>query len=156
MITTKRTFLLEDVPRLLATLDPETEPRFGLMTAQHMVEHIMNDANYMMHRQGEPEGPPTERQLGFQKFIENGAILKHRPSDKTKADLPELKFSSLAEAVAKIAPITQAFYEHFDAHPDFKVYNKFMGEMAFEQVELFFSQHWRYHLWQFKLLEQFP
>lgn len=148
--------MLEELPRLLKTLKADAEPRFGLMTAQHMVEHIANDAKYMNHRLGEPEGGPTEKQLGFQKFIDSGAVLKHRPSDKTKADLPELKYASLEEAVAKIAPITKAFYDHFDAHPEFKVYNKFMGELGFEKVELFFSQHWRYHLWQFKLLDQFP
>ncbi len=147
--------MLEEVPALLSKLTPDTEARFGLMTAQHMVEHILNDGNYMYHRLGEVLSPPTEKQLGFQKFIDNGVQMKHRPSDKTKADLPELKFDSLEAAVAEVAALTQNFYAHFDENPDFKVYNKFMGELGFEKVELFFSQHWRYHLWQFKLLDQF-
>jgi len=155
MTLDRRKFMLEDVPALLSSLDPDTEPRFGLMTAQHMVEHILNDGKYMYHRLGEPDGPPTEKQLGFQKFIDNGVQMKHRPSDKTKADLPDLKFESMEAAVAEVSDLVKKFYAHFDAHPDFKIYNSFMGEIPFEKVELFFSQHWRYHLWQFKLLDQF-
>lgn len=147
--------MLEEVPSLLSSLDPDTEPRFGLMTAQHMVEHILNDGKYMYHRLGEPVSPLTEKQKGFQKFIDNGVPMKHRPSDKTKADLPELKFENLEAAVAEVVSLTQKFYEHFEANPDFMVYNSFMGELPFEKVELFFSQHWRYHLWQFKLIDQF-
>ncbi|MEL6251015.1 MAG: hypothetical protein AAFR87_03290 [Bacteroidota bacterium] len=155
MTIDRRKFMLEEVPSLLSSLDPDTEPRFGLMTAQHMVEHILNDGKYMYHRLGEPVSPLTEKQKGFQKFIDNGVPMKHRPSDKTKADLPELKFENLEAAVAEVVSLTQKFYEHFEANPDFMVYNSFMGELPFEKVELFFSQHWRYHLWQFKLIDQF-
>ena len=40
-ITTRQSFLKEEILPLLATLTADTEPKFGLMTPQHMVEHLI-------------------------------------------------------------------------------------------------------------------
>ena len=102
------------------------------------------------------ENPPSKKQLGFQRFIEKGAILQHRPSDKTKADLPELKYENLEIAIEQVGVAVERFYTHFEANPGFKCYNKFMGELDFNQLELFNYNHYRFHLWQFGLIEKYP
>lgn len=152
----KKEFLTQRVPELLKKLSPDTEPSFGLMTPQHMIEHLTWAVKSSIKRNGDPTEPPNARQLGFKKFIENGAILKHRPSDKTKADLPALKYSSLEEALAHIPEAVNRFYEHFENNPGFVAYSPFMGELTFEELELFHFQHYRFHLWQFGLLESYP
>jgi hypothetical protein len=152
----KKDFLTKDVMELLKNLRPDTEPAFGLMTAQHMVEHLSWSLKGCTKRAGEVENPPTKGQLGFQKFIENGAILQHRPSDKTKADLPELRYENLEAAIVQIGIAIERFYSHFEANPDFKSYSKFFGELNFEQLELFNHNHYRYHFWQFGLIEKYP
>lgn len=152
----KKDFLTKGVLELLKNLKADTEPSFGLMTAQHMVEHLSWTLKVCTKRVGEVENPPTKRQLGFQKFIENGAIFQHRPSDKTKADLPELKFESLEKAIAQVEIAIERFYTHFEANPSFKSYNDFFGELNFEQLELFNYSHYRFHFWQFGLIEKYP
>lgn len=152
----KKEFLTKQVPELLKKIKPDTEPAFGLMTPQHMVEHLTWVAKSSIKRYGEPQGEPSKRQLGFKKFIEKGAILEHRPKDKTKADLPELKYGSLDEAISHIPEAVNRFYNHFENNPGFKAYSPFMGELSFEELELFHYQHYRYHLWQFGLLESYP
>ena len=152
----KKEFLTQQVPELLNKLKPDTEPAFGLMTPQHMVEHLTLIVKTSVKRYGEPEAEPTKRQLGFRRFIENGAIFQHRLSDKTRADLPALKYGSLEEAASHISEALHRFYDHFEANPGFKAYSPFMGEMSFEELELFHYQHYRYHLWQFGLLEKYP
>lgn len=151
----KKEFLTKDVIELLKKLKPETNPAFGLMTAQHMVEHLSWTLKGCTKRVGEVENPPTKGQLGFQRFIEKGAILEHRPSDKTKADLPALKFENLDQAVEQVGVAIEKFYAHFEANPDFKCYNNFFGELNFDQLELFNHNHYRFHLWQFGLLEEY-
>ena len=148
--------MTREVPKLMAQLKPDTEPRFGLMTPQHMVEHLTLGVKTSVKRYGEPEGTPTDRQLGFKRFIEKGAIFEHRPNNKTKADLPELKYKSLEEALQQIPVAVERFYNHFEANQDFKAYSAFMGELGFEELELFHYMHFRYHLWQFGLLEKYP
>jgi len=155
-MTQKKQFLIQEFTDLLKNLKADQEPNFGLMTPQHMVEHLTWVIKGSVKRAGEPEGEPTKGQLGFQRFIAKGAIMEHRPSDKTKADLPPLKYGSLTEALEQIPVAINRFYDHFEANPEFLSYSKFAGELNFEQTELMHHSHCRYHAWQFGLLESYP
>lgn len=153
----KREFLLSEFPELLKNLSPEREGNFGLMTPQHMVEHLIGAIeSATVKYKGERENPPTEQQLGMQKFIKSGCVLSHRPSDKTKADLPPLKYATIEEAISLVPKAIQKFYAFRDDNPDYIPYAYYMGEVPFEDVELFHFMHIRYHLWQFGLLTQYP
>lgn len=152
----KKDFMMNDVMELLKKLDSKAEPAFGLMTPQHMVEHLVWTLKSCVKRTGVPENPTTEKQLKFQKFITKGAVFKHFPNQKTKADLPPLKYKNLEEAIQQIEVAIHRFYNHFDAHPDFKCYNPFMGELGFEALEQFNYMHYRYHFYQFGLIENYP
>jgi len=153
----KRDFLTNKFAPLLQKLSPETEANFGLMTPQHMVEHLIGAIDSAVGKyEGERENPPNERQLGMQKFIKSGSVLSHKPSDKTKADLPPLKYDSLEKAISHIPKAVQKYYDFQDDNPDYKPYASFLGEVNHEDVELFHFMHIKYHLWQFGLLEQYP
>ena len=152
---TKKQYLKEEVPLLLRQLTANAKPAFGLMTPQHMIEHLIMSIKFSTKRKGEPENPPTKGQLGFKRFIANGAVLQHRPSDKTKADLPELRYASLEEAISHIPEAVDRFYTHFENNPGFLSYHPIMGELSFEELELFHYQHYRYHFWQFGLLDTY-
>ena len=155
--TKKRDFLINNVPKILEKLSFEKEGDFGLMTPQHMVEHLtVVMKNTAKKFEGERESPANERQLGFQKFIKSGCVIQHRPSEKTKEDLPPLKYDSLEEAISHIPEAVQRFYNFWDTNPDHKPYNPFMGELSYEDLEMFHYMHFRYHLWQFGLIEQYP
>ena len=156
-MTNKKDFLLHDLPKLLENLSSETKGNFGLMTPQHMIEHLtwtMKSASKKY--EGERETPANKRQLGFQAFVQNGSVLKYKPSDKTKADLPSLRYASLEEAISILPEAVKRFYDFWEANPDYMPYGSFMGEMPFEDLEFFHYMHFRYHLWQFGLLEQYP
>ena len=153
--TSKKEFLTKEAPALFKKLEADRIPNFGLMTPQHMVEHLVVVTKTTLSRRGEPEETPSKRQLGFKKFLENGAVFQHRPSDKTKDDLPPLKYESLEEAITKVPEAIERFYKTFEENPDFIVYNPFMGELNFNEMELFHFQHYRYHLWQFGLIEEY-
>lgn len=155
-MSTKKEFLTEIVPTLLQDLKEDQEPQFGLMTPQHMIEHLTSIIKSSVKRYGEPDPALAERQSGFKRFIAGGAVFKHRDSDKTKADLPELKYDSFAEAVPQLMVGIERFYKHYESNPDFKTYNQFMGELDFEELETFHHSHVCYHLWQFGLLAEYP
>ncbi|MFT5885306.1 MAG: hypothetical protein ACI9IP_001766 [Arcticibacterium sp.] len=155
--STKRDFLLNEFPFFLKNLSPNSESQFGLMTPQHMVEHLVWVIKSSAKKyEGERENPPSKRHLGFQKFIQNGAILEHKPSDKTALDLPALRYGSLEGAIALIPEAAQRFYNFWDANPEYIPYGDFIGEMPFEDLELFHYNHVRFHLWQFGLMEVYP
>ena len=152
----RKEFLTKELPNLLVNLNNNTVPTFGLMTPQHMIEHLTWIIKSSVKRYGEPEGAPTEKQLGFKRFIQKGAIFEHRPNKKTKADLPELKYPSLEKAMEQLPIAIDRFYTHFEAQPDFKSFSPIMGELSFQELELFHFMHVRYHLWQFGLLPEYP
>ena len=153
----RRNFLVKELPEILKKLSPEAKGNFGLMTPQHMVEHLVVLMKITAKRyEGDREKELNERQAWFQKFIRSGAVLKHRPSDKTSADLPPLKCSSLEETIALMPEAVQRFYDFWEANPDYIPYAHFMGEVSFEEVELFHYMHFRFHLWQFGLIAEYP
>lgn len=153
----KRDFLTHKFPEHLKTLGSDTKANFGLMTAQHMVEHLIGAlGSATTKHEGERINPVTEQQLGMQKFIQSGSVLVHRPSDKSKADLPPLNYLSLEEAISNVPEAVQKYYAFQDDNPDYKPYASYMGEVSHEDVELFQYMHIKYHLWQFSLLEKYP
>ncbi len=155
--SSKREFLTNSFPELLNNLNIDTKANFGLMTPQHMVEHlIMALGSATTKFEGERIKPASEQQLGMQQFIKSGSVLVHRPSEKTKADLPPLKYASLEEAITNIPDAVEKYYAFQDNNPNYIPYASFMGEVSYEDVELFHYMHIKYHLWQFGLLEQYP
>lgn len=153
----KRDFLTNEFTPLLEKLSTDTKANFGLMTPQHMVEHLIGAIESAIGKyEGERENPATEQQLGMQQFIKSGCVLSHRPSDKTKADLPPLKHASLEEAISLVPKAVEKYYAFQDDNPDYIPYASYLGEVAFEDVELFHFMHIQYHLWQFGLLAQYP
>lgn len=150
---TNKSFLKNEVLPLLVNLKADTPAKFGIMTPQHMVEHLIWVTKATIGRKGEKPEEPSKSHLYFQKFITKGAIFKHQPKEDAKVG--ELKYASLQEAIANVAPAVERFYQHFEDNPSALCYNPMMGEMNQEQLELFHSQHYRWHLYQFGLIEEF-
>ncbi len=153
--TDKREFLTMQVPELLTKLASTSEAKFGIMTPQHMVEHLTWVTKSSLARNGEPEAEPNDSQQFFRKFISKGAVFKHRESDKTKEDLPTLKYGSLQEAIEKVPDAVDRLYQTFEQQPDYKSYNPMMGEFDFNDHELFHYEHYKYHFYQFGLIDKY-
>jgi len=149
-------FLMTELPTMFRQLSGDQEPNFGLMTAQHTVEHLIFVTKSFMKRRGEPEGEPTKSQLYFQKFLAKGCPFAYRPKEGvTKADLNPLRSANIEEAIQGLEAATAKFYALFEENPNFKSYNSMMGEFTMEQLELFAYQHGRWHAHQFGLIEEF-
>lgn len=144
-------FLTQEVPQRLAALTETTSKKFGLMTPQHMVEHLVLMTKVSVRQYGDIADPRTEGQVKFKKFIEKGAHFEYRPSNKTAADLPKLKYASLEEAIASYPKGIEGFYAHYSANPDFLSYNQIQGALGFKDLEFLHARHFAYHLDQFGL-----
>lgn len=148
--------LLEELPSLFKNLTGSQEPNFGLMTAQHMVEHLTYVTKSLSKRRGEPQGEPTKSQLYFRKFIDKGCPFQYRPKEGvSKADLAPLRSENISAAIAGLEAATASFYQLFETNPDHKSYNDMMGEFNLEELEIFLYQHGRWHAHQFGLIDEF-
>lgn len=148
--TSNRQFLKTECLDLFKSLNPDEQARFGIMTPQHMVEHLILTTKSMVKRHGEPDPALAEKQAKWQGFLAN-PVFKHFPKDDAK--LSDLRYDSLEAAIAGIPEAVNRLYETFEANPDYKGYNPMMGEYDFETVERFTVAHFKYHMNQFGLVE---
>jgi len=146
-------FLLKELPLKLRTLPADQAPNFGLMTAHHMVEHLIFVTKSMQKRRGEPEKELNKSQLFFRKFIETGCPFEYKPNED--GSLNDLRTESIEAAVKILETATVKFYDLFESTPNHKSYNAMMGEFNLEELELFNYQHGRWHLHQFGIIEKF-
>lgn len=144
-------FLKEEMPKRLSKLREDALPKFGIMTPQHMVEHLILMTKMAVRIYGEVPETPTDGQLKFKKFIDKGAHFEYRPSDKTAADLPKLKYGSLQEAIDNYPQGINGFYIHYQDDPTFLSFNPFQGKLGFSDLEFLHYRHFEYHLGQFGL-----
>ena len=136
-------YLVEVVPQLLSQLDSDAIPAFGIMSAQHMVEHLI----WVTKSTAKDYGPAPEvlgdKQMGFMRFIEKGAHFEHRPSDKKKEDLDAPRMKSLQNSIDTVPEALERLYSFPRDHI---FYNPMMGRLSFAQLELFHAKHFEYHL----------
>lgn len=156
MVPKYKDFLMNELPVKLKTLDSSQEPNFGLMTAHHMVEHLIYVTKSMVKRRGEPAQELTKSQLYFKKFLSEGAPFEYRPKDGiTKEDLQPLRTQNVSDAIDLLVLANTNFYELFESDPAHKSYNDMMGEFNMEELEFFNFQHGRWHLHQFGIIKEF-
>lgn len=146
-------FLTKELPAKLSTLPGNQAPNFGLMTAHHMVEHLIYTTKSLSKRRGEPEAELNKSQAYFRKFMDKGCPFEHRP--KEDATLNELRTQSIEEAIKILDGAINQFYDLFQSNPNHKSYNQMTGEFNLSELELFNYQHGRWHLYQFGLIEEF-
>ncbi len=146
-------YLTKELPAQLRTLAGTQAPNFGIMTAHHMVEHLIYVTKTMSRRKGEPEAELNKSQRYFRKFVDAGCPFEYRPREGAKVN--DLRTASIEEAIQLFETATQTFYSLFETNPEHKSYNPMMGEFNLAEIELFNYQHGRWHSYQFSLIEEF-
>ena len=144
-------YLREDAITTLKKLQEDEKPTFGIMTPQHMVEHLIKTIKFSIKTYGEAPEQPTEKQLGFKKFIFSDIPFKS--GDPNKAKLEDLKFESLDQAKEDFAKAIDRFYNYFAENPDAQPYNDFFGALNKEELERFHYKHLQHHFKQFSLID---
>jgi oxepin-CoA hydrolase/3-oxo-5,6-dehydrosuberyl-CoA semialdehyde dehydrogenase len=136
-------YLKSTVPQLLDQLTPDHTPSFGLLTPQHMVEHLIWVTKSSAKDYGPAPEQLTEGNEKFMKFVKTGANFEYRPSTKTAADLPALRMESLAAAIAEVPQSIERLYQFAKDH---EFYNPMMGRLSFDELELLTAKHFQHHL----------
>jgi len=146
-----KVFLTQQVPQMLGHLKADTEPGWGMMTAQHMLEHLAKITKSSIKSYGVPPAEPTEGQVKFKAFVNNG--IPFRKNDSKKGKLDDLYYKTLEEAKAAVIEAVNRFYNTFEETPDLQPYNPIMGALSFEELQSFHERHFRHHFEQFGLLK---
>ncbi len=146
----------DTVKKALSGLTDKTEPHWGKMSAQQMVEHL---EQCVLASIGEPEAgkcfTPEEQLEKFQ-----DSLYSHRAMPKEFAapflpedgSLPELKHKNLEKAKNSLLENVKRYQIYYREHPDAEHMNPVFGMLNKEMWELLHRKHFTHHFEQFGLL----
>ncbi len=135
----------------LQHLTPQSEAKFGLMTPQHMVEHLVLTLKMSTGRIPIPEIVPNEKQLaGKQALLFTDIPF---PQGIKAPGLPDtlldLRFADLTAAKAELIKSWEAYQLLFQENPTKQTPHPRFGLLNFEEWERFHAKHLEHHLSQF-------
>lgn len=144
----------ENFKRLLSKLKPDTKPAWGILTPQHMIEHLTYQLQIAMEEVHTQLCIPEEKVERYAEFVYN-----HRPMMKgfdhpllRKGETEDLVSGSLEEAIEKMYETKARYEEYFKQNPGKKTLNPNFGALSKFEWDLLNRKHFHHHFEQFGLL----
>ncbi|RZK75600.1 MAG: hypothetical protein EOO85_13465 [Pedobacter sp.] len=138
---------------LLRQLKEDDKPRFGLMTSQHMVEHLAMSVRFSNGRSPQPLYVSTERAQVSKRFIlGDGEYPIGFKAPMLGDSPPPLIKAGLKEAIQYLENELAYFDSYFEANPSTVVMNPVLGELTYSEWIILHNKHFAYHFKQFNIL----
>ena len=145
----------EKIDQCLSKLTKDTNPKWGIMTPQHMIEHLEYTYKIASGEIQDFEIATPEKILekvknslwNYKKFPQNSQfpVLE-------KDTLDDLKHESLEVAIEKFKAQRKIYVEFFKKNPDEILKNMVFGELSRYEWYLLERKHLNHHFEQFNLL----
>ena len=92
-------YLTTTIPELLTQLTPEKNPLWGMITPQHMIEHLIVVYKLSMGRFNVPVVSKEEDWPRLKEYLmKDSPMRRNVPAPNGKSDLQPLRFADLDEA----------------------------------------------------------
>ena len=145
-----------ELKALLKKMKGNEKPEFGLMSPQHMIEHLALSIKFSNGKT--PQKNVFEQEMAKKiKFHIAQTKNEMKPGFKTPIlpmdKLLDLDFENIGEATDNLLTEIKDFEQFKLKNPNMKPINPVMGEMQWSEWETFHNKHIRHHLRQFKLIE---
>ncbi|MEM0519103.1 phenylacetic acid degradation bifunctional protein PaaZ [Aequorivita flava] len=145
----------EKIQESLNKLSEDSKPKWGIMTPQHMLEHLEYTYKIASGKIQDFEVATPEKILekvhaslyNYDKFPRNSNF-----PQLEKDTLDKLKHPDLATAKEKFLEEREAYKNYFKENPDAKLNNLVFGEMNRYEWYLLERKHLNHHFEQFNLL----
>ncbi|ARS34933.1 DUF1569 domain-containing protein [Pontibacter actiniarum] len=143
----------EEILALLRSLKADRQPAFGIMTPQHMVEHLAFTVRFSNGKLPQQLYYREEKAQKFKQYTiysDREMVPGFRAPMLTEA-LSPLAHADLPEAIEALGRELEAFDSFFLLHPDEKPVNPTMGALTYQEWVTFHNKHFRHHLRQYNL-----
>jgi hypothetical protein len=141
----------ESIISRLKSLTEASQREFGIMTPQHMVEHLILTVKLSYGRIKIPEFDPNEKQLMQKQALIYSDISFPRgiraPGIGDK--LLDLRFSDLDTAKLELLKSIDDYAAYFISIPEDKTVHPRFGKLTHQEWELFHKKHFEHHFGQF-------
>jgi len=151
----RETFLRRTMPDALSGLREDAAPRWGKMTAQQMVEHLLWACELSTGRAKTDCPIPEAQREKIRAFLyDTRPTPREFANPVLAAGLPPLRFRSLAEATAALAAETDRFFAQAGSAPDVRHMHPVFGLIGIEKWARAHFKHVYHHLLQFGLIDE--
>ena len=156
-MTDNQYFLQKETSELLVQLPADRAPKWGQMSAQHMIEHISGTLLLSNGKFLWPGPHGTEWGLANRaRMLDPG--FSDYPKNLRVPGVPEtlaaLRFPDLEVAKSRFFGEIDRFFAYFSQNPDARPIHPLFGEMDFEEWKAVHSVHFKHHFRQFGLLPE--
>lgn len=137
----------------LSRLTADSQPLWGGMTAQHMVEHLtgalkLSNGAITIEQHTEEKKIPAMRAF----LMSDRPMPRNFRSPAAGDGLPRLKHPDLEKAVAALTMALARFHQYHENYPGIKPVNPVFGPLSYEEWIQFHQKHFQHHLTQFGLI----
>ena len=150
-------FLQTGLAGALASLRFDDAPRWGRMSAQQMVEHLLWTFEVSTGRIAVACPVALEKRERLKQFLyDNRPTPAEFMNPLLREGLPALRFAGLPEAMAALGQEVEAFLARPGSDPDSLYAHPLFGPLGFEDWSRSHFKHGCHHLLQFRLVEVAP
>lgn len=137
----------------LASLQADTVPIFGKMTAQHMLEHL---SATVLFSNGKLKGKlyiPEEKAESMKQYLvyTDNEFPMGIKAPMLSEELPPLRFADLQTVKERIILELDRFNLYFTENPNAKLIHPTLGELTYEEWKIVHDKHFTHHFKQFGL-----
>lgn len=144
----------KNVEGYLVKLKEDTKPKWGIMTPQHMLEHLTASFESAINKIKYDVITPEEHIEKYQDSLYN--YYPFPKNSKTpvlkEGELEDLVYANLNEAKAKFLEAYDAFELYYKEHPNATANNAVFGELDKDLWDLMNLKHLNHHFEQFSLI----
>lgn len=146
-----KTWTIEATLQKLNELQPNTQPKWGGMSAQRMVEHLTDTLLIASGKKTMTLLVPEEKLPKMQAYLESDKpMARNIEVPFAKAETP-LRNEDMAAAIDEFTEEWVAFQEAHEAE-GFKTVHPYYGALYLRQWELLHEKHIQHHFTQFGLV----
>lgn len=148
-------FIRTEVLHHLTRLDTQTPARWGLMSPQHMVEHLADFVNLSAGKINMPLSVPEDQVPLYRAFLLSDKQFREN-TKAPKGVMPETpgacRYNTLEEALADLQKAIDNFFNYFDNDTVKTTLHPAFGHLNVDDWLVLHEKHMRHHLRQFGLL----
>ena len=144
-----------EMMKCLDLLTPSTQPSWGIMTSQHLVEHFVYMFGLSMGKVEVEILTPEERLERVQESLYNHRSLpKFFKFPTLPKDVnPPLKYENIEEAKKALIDSYEEYEQYYKEHPAQTHNHPIFGALDKTLWDLLHRKHWHHHMEQFGLLD---
>lgn len=137
----------------LKSLKVDQQPEWGIMTPQHMVEHLIVTTKISNGGLSVPCKIPAEQIPQYKAFIlESDQEMRQGIKANGMEGLLDLRYASLEASIEKLEEEIDKFNAYFEENPEAKITNPVLAEIGYEDWKTFHKKHFTHHFKQFSLM----